>query len=253
MKASVRQPDSNSVPFGDLDQLDAHCRAQTAAVLIEPIQGESGIRCLSPGELRQIREICDRRGLVLIFDEVQTGIGRTGHLFAYQGAGVVPDILASAKGLGNGFPVAACLATEKVAAGMTPGTHGSTFGGNPLAMAIASKVVDIIADKAFLNSVRRQGSRLRIGLEVLVAAYPDVFSEVRGDGLLLGLRCVPPVEIVVATARANGLLSVVAGDNVLRLLPPFNLSDVEAEEGLARLQRVAEALAFRKLAVKESA
>lgn len=246
-------PGFDSVPFGDLDQLDAHCSAQTAAVLIEPIQGESGIRRLSPGELSQIREICDRRGLVLIFDEVQTGIGRTGHLFAYQGAGVVPDIVASAKGLGNGFPVAACLATEKVAAGMTPGTHGSTFGGNPLAMAIASKVVDIIADKAFLNSVRRQGSRLRMGLEVLVGAYPDAFSEVRGEGLLLGLRCVPPVEIVVATARANGLLSVVAGDNVLRLLPPLNLSDVEAEEGLARLQRVAEALAFRKLEVKESA
>lgn len=236
------------VPFGDLAGLDAACRAETAAVLLEPIQGESGIRRLSAQRLKHVRDICDRHGVLLILDEVQTGIGRTGHLFAYQGAGVAPDILATAKGLGNGFPAAACLATEKVAAGMTHGTHGSTFGGNPLAMAIASKVVQIVANEAFLSDVRRKGALLRAGLEVLIAEYPGVFSEVRGDGLLLGVRCMPPVKIVVSAARANGLLSVVAGDNVLRLLPPLIVSDAEIEEGLTRLRRAGRALSLRNIA-----
>jgi acetylornithine/N-succinyldiaminopimelate aminotransferase len=241
------------VSFGDLEGLEAACRVGTAAVLLEPIQGESGIRRLSAQELEKVRDLCDRYGVLLIFDEVQTGLGRTGQFFAYQGAGVVPDILAAAKGLGNGFPVAACLATEQVAAAMTPGMHGSTFGGNPLAMAIASKVVRIVANAAFLSEVRRKSERLRIGLEALIAEYPGVFSELRGDGLLLGLRCVPPVAIAVSAARANGLLSVTAGDNVLRLLPPLIISDSEIEEGLARLRRTGRALSLRDLASASSA
>jgi acetylornithine/N-succinyldiaminopimelate aminotransferase len=236
------------VPFGDLDALEAACDSETAAVLLEPIQGESGVRKLSARELQHVRDICDRHGVLLIFDEVQTGIGRTGQLFAYQSAGVTPDILATAKGLGNGFPVAACLATEKVASGMTYGTHGSTFGGNPLAMAVASKVVQIVADETFLGDVRRKGERLRAGLEALIAEYPGVFAEVRGEGLLLGLRCVPPVEIAVSAARANGLLSVVAGDNVLRLLPPLIISDTQIEEGLTRLRRACQALSLCDIA-----
>jgi acetylornithine/N-succinyldiaminopimelate aminotransferase len=236
------------VPFGDLEALNAACGAETAAVLLEPIQGESGIRRLSARELKRVREICDRHGVLLILDEVQTGVGRTGQLFAYQGARVAPDILATAKGLGNGFPVAACLASEKVATGMTRGTHGSTFGGNPLAMAVATKVVQIVADEVFLSEVRHKGELLRTGLEALVAEYPGVFAEVRGEGLLLGLRCVPPVEIVASAARANGLLSVVAGDNVLRLLPPLIISGSEIEEGMRRLRRAGRALSLRDIA-----
>jgi acetylornithine/N-succinyldiaminopimelate aminotransferase len=238
----------DTVPFGDLDALAKACNATTAAVLLEPIQGESGIRSMGAHDLERVREICDRQGVLLILDEVQTGIGRTGHFFAYQATSVAPDILAAAKGLGNGFPVAACLATEKVAAGMTPGTHGSTFGGNPLAMAVASKVVRLVGNEAFLADVRRKGERLRAGLEALAAEYSEAFAEVRGEGLLLGLRCVPPVAVVATAARANGLLSVVAGDNVLRLLPPLIISDAEIEEGLMRLRQVGRALSSREIA-----
>ncbi|NOV20221.1 aspartate aminotransferase family protein [Ensifer adhaerens] len=235
-------PGFDIVPFGDFRALDAACGPETAAVLIEPIQGESGVRSLAPSDLERIRILCDRRGALLIVDEVQTGIGRTGHLFAYQHSRVVPDLLAAAKGLGNGFPVAACLATERVAASMTPGTHGSTFGGNPLAMAVAQKVVEIVANQAFLDEVRRKGARLLTALSKLVEDYSEVFSEVRGHGMLLGLRCVVPVELAVSAARANGLLCVVAGDNVLRLLPPLTLSDAEIDEGMCLLRKVAKAL-----------
>lgn len=235
-------PGFTVVPFGNLAALAAACDAGAAAVLVEPIQGESGVRRLGADILRQIREICDRTGALLIFDEVQTGVGRVGNLFAYQGTGTMPDILAAAKGLGNGFPVAACLATEKAAAGMTPGTHGSTFGGNPLAMAIASEVVKIVANEAFLSEVRRVAAKLRAALEALSALYPQVFPEVRGEGLLLGLRCGPPVAMVATAARANGLLSVVAAENVLRLLPPLIITDAEVEEAFTRLNRVGNAL-----------
>ncbi|WP_454659179.1 acetylornithine transaminase [Bosea beijingensis] len=235
-------PGFDVVPFGDIDALEEKCGPETAAVLLETVQGESGVRSLSPEQLARIREVCDRSGALLIFDEVQTGVGRTGSLFAYQATGVTPDILAAAKGLANGFPVAACLATEDAAAGMTRGTHGSTFGGNPLGMAIAREVIEIISDDAFLKSVRAKGERLRAGLEMLTVCYPDVFAEVRGGGLLVGLRCVPPAEIVASAARANGLLLVLAGDNVVRLLPPLIISDAELEEGLARLARTCRSL-----------
>lgn len=232
----------DAVPFGDLEALEAACGKDTAAVLIEPIQGESGIRMLGANDLQRIRALCDRHGILLILDEVQTGIGRTGHFFACQALDVAPDLLATAKGLGNGFPVAACLASARVAAAMTPGTHGSTFGGNPLAMAIADKVVEIVADADFLAGVTRKGRRFRAGLEMLVGVHPEIFSEVRGDGLLLGLRCIPQVQRVVDAARANGLLTVTAGDNVMRLLPPLILSDAEISEGLKRLDQTALAL-----------
>lgn len=237
-------PGFDVVPFGDIDALQAACGPETAAILVEPIQGESGVRRVSFEDLKRIRDICDRQGLLFILDEVQTGVGRTGRLFAYQDAGVAPDLLAIAKGLGNGFPVAACLATDTVAASMTLGTHGSTFGGNPLAMTIASKVVEIIARDGFLEDVRDRSSRLISGLDRLVAAYGNVFTEVRGQGFLLGLRCAGPVEMVATVARENGLLTVVAGDNVLRLLPPINLSDPEIDEGLARLAKVGQALSL---------
>lgn len=236
-------PGFDVVPFADLDALTAACNAETAAVLLEPIQGESGVRQLGADTLRRIRHICDRTGALLIFDEVQTGVGRIGHLFAYQAMGTVPDILAVAKGLGNGFPVAACLATEQVAAGMTPGTHGSTFGGNPLAMVIASKVVEIVGSENFLSDVRRKAARLRAGLEALCVQCPGTFLDVRGEGLLLGLRCGPPVAVVATAARANGLLSVVAAENVLRLLPPLIIADAEINDALDRLGRAAQSLA----------
>ena len=230
------------VPFGDIKRLEASCGPETAGILLEPIQGESGVRALSPQTLAAIRALCDRRGLLLIFDEVQTGIGRTGHLFAYQGAEVAPDILASAKGLGNGFPVAACLATEAAAAGMTPGTHGSTFGGNPLAMAVASEVLEIVLEPGFLEQVRVHGKRLRQGLEALATDFPDIFLEVRGEGLLLGLKCGRPVKDVAQAAREHCLLAITAGEDVLRILPPLNITLADIEEGLVRLRNTARAL-----------
>ena len=237
-----RTPGFLTVPFGNLQVLEAAVDQGAAAVLIEPIQGESGVRALSHDALARIRRICNRHGLLLIYDEVQTGVGRTGHFYAYQEAGVAPDILATAKGLGNGFPVAAVLATEKAAAGMTPGTHGSTFGGNPLAMAVANAVVDEILSPGFLEQVRQRAARLRAGLDALVERRPEVFAEVRGEGLLLGLKCRRPVAQVTRAAREACLLTVGAGDDVLRLLPPLTLQDEEIEEGIARLDRTAEIL-----------
>ncbi|MDF0490096.1 aspartate aminotransferase family protein [Sphingomonas sp. H39-1-10] len=232
----------DQVPFGDLDALAAACGPETAGVLIEPVQGESGVRTLAEGALARIRALCDRHGLLLVLDEVQTGIGRTGHLFAYQASGVTPDILASAKGLGNGFPVAACLATEAAAAGMTPGTHGSTFGGNPLAMAVASEVLDIMLEPGFIETVRRTGEQLRIKLDDLAASYPELFECARGEGLLLGLKCRRPVREVMMAVRDQGVLSVVAGDDVLRILPPLTLSIPDAKELVVRLHAAALAL-----------
>jgi acetylornithine/N-succinyldiaminopimelate aminotransferase len=211
--------------------------------LIEPIQGESGVRALAAHVLADMRSVCDRHGILLLVDEVQTGVGRTGHLFAYQGMGIEPDILASAKGLGNGFPVAACLATEAAASGMTPGTHGSTFGGNPLAMVVASEVLDIVLFPGFLERVRSQGELLAKGLEALTAGFPDIFKAVRGEGLLLGLKCKQPVRDVARAVREEGLLTVVAGEDVLRILPPLNISIDEIDEGLARLRSAAHSLA----------
>jgi acetylornithine/N-succinyldiaminopimelate aminotransferase len=232
----------DQVPFGDLDALEAAIGPETAGVLIEPVQGESGVRSLPEGALAHMRALCDRHGLLLVLDEVQTGVGRAGHLFAYQASGIAPDILASAKGLGNGFPVAACLATEAAAAGMTPGTHGSTFGGNPLAMVVASEVLDIMLEPGFLDSVRGTGEHLRARIEAFVAEHPELFEDARGEGLLLGLKCRRPVRDVLQALRVEGVLSVAAGNDVLRLLPPLTLSIPEADELVERLRRAAFAL-----------
>ena len=181
------------VPLGDLKAVEAAIGPETAAIMVEPIQGEGGIRLVAGQFLRELRALCDKHGLLLIFDEVQTGIGRTGRLFAYEWSGVKPDIMTLAKGIGGGFPLGACLATEEAAKGMTPGTHGSTFGGNPLAMAVGKAVVDIVAEPEFLEGVRKKGLYLKQRLASVIDAHPDVVAEVRGEGLLVGVRCIKPV------------------------------------------------------------
>jgi acetylornithine/N-succinyldiaminopimelate aminotransferase len=212
---------------------------ETAAILIEPIQGEGGVRAPSPHFLRALRELCDEHGLLLLFDEVQTGVGRTGHLFAHQKVGVTPDVMGVAKGLGGGFPVGACLATAEAAKGMTAGTHGSTFGGNPLAMAIGNAVLDVILAPGFLESVRDKALLFKQRLAEVKDRHPAVFAELRGDGLLIGLRAIVPAGELVDAMRAEKLLSVAAGDNVVRLLPPLIASEEEIGEAVSRLDRAA--------------
>lgn len=225
------------VEFGDHDGLKAAIGPETAAIMIEPIQGEGGVRTVPPQCLKGLRELCDASGLLLILDEVQTGVGRTGKLFAHEWAGIVPDVMAVAKGLGGGFPVGAILATAKAAQGMTPGTHGSTFGGNPLAMAVAREVLDIVTDDGFLEAVQIKALRLKQGLAGLKDQYSGLVDEVRGHGLLTGLRLKAPVTPldVVKAAMAEKLLLVGAGDNTVRVLPPLIVSDSEIADGLSRL------------------
>lgn len=232
----------DQVEVGDLKAVEAKIGPETAAILIEPIQGEGGIRLVPGHFLRALRELCDRHGLLLIFDEVQTGIGRTGRLFAYEWSGVTPDIMTAAKGLGGGFPVGACLATAEAAKGMTAGTHGSTFGGNPLAMAVGQAVLDVLLADGFLDDVRRKGLYLKQRLASVVDAHPDLVDEVRGEGLLVGVRCKVPVAEVNAAMRAEDLLGVGAGENVIRLLPPLNVSDAELDEGVRRFDAALAAL-----------
>jgi len=228
-----------NLPFGDHAALTAAINDKTAAILIEPIQGEGGIRPVPDQCLKGLREVCDRNGILLILDEVQCGMGRTGKLFAHEWAGITPDIMMVAKGIGGGFPLGAVLATEDAASGMTAGTHGSTYGGNPLACAVGARVMEIMTDHAFLPEVNRKAGLLRQGLESLVASHPGVFEAVRGSGLMLGLKCVAPNTDVVAAGYGEHLLSVPAGDNVVRLLPPLNLTDGDIAEALARLDRAA--------------
>ncbi|MBC7157841.1 MAG: aspartate aminotransferase family protein [Rhodobacteraceae bacterium] len=232
-------PGFTHLPWADHDAARAAITPRTAAVLVEPIQGEGGIRVLPDTCLRGLRERCDETGALLILDEVQCGMGRTGRLFAHEWAGVTPDIMMVAKGIGGGFPLGAVLATERAAAGMTAGTHGSTYGGNPLACAVGAAVMAIVADPGFLAEVNRKAALLRQKLEGLVAAHPQVFEEVRGQGLMLGLRCrVPPAD-VVAAGYAEHLLTVPAADNVVRLLPALNIPDADLSEAVARLDRAA--------------
>ncbi len=231
------------VPFGDHAALEAAIGPHTAAIVIEPVQGEGGIRPVPAQCLRGLRELCDRHGILLVFDEIQCGYGRTGRLFAHEWAGVTPDILAAAKGIGGGFPLGACLATERAASGMVAGTHGSTNGGNPLAMAVGEAVLGMIREEGFLDRVRAASGRLRQRLEGVAAAHPSVLAWVRGEGLMLGLRCVAPNTAVVAAARDHGLLLVGAGDNVARVLPPLIVSDAEIDEGAARLDAACAAVA----------
>jgi acetylornithine/N-succinyldiaminopimelate aminotransferase len=224
----------DQVPLGDLKAVDLSIRPDTAAIMIEPIQGEGGIRLVSSQFLRDLRARCDKHGLLLIFDEVQTGVGRTGKLFAHEWSGVKPDIMTAAKGLGGGFPLGACLATAEAAKGMTPGTHGSTFGGNPLAAAVGKALVDVISDPDFLDHVRRMGLYLKQRLASVTDSHPDLVAEVRGEGLLIGVRCIVPVSDVVAAMRDHDLLGVGAGENVLRFLPPLIVTEADIDEAMTR-------------------
>ncbi len=221
------------------DAIRAAITDQTCAVMIEPIQGEGGIRVVPDQCLKGLRDLCDATGTLLIFDEVQCGMGRTGRLFAHEWSGVTPDIMMVAKGIGGGFPLGAVLATERAALGMTAGSHGSTYGGNPLGCAVGAKVTEIISAPAFLADVARKGALFRQGLESLVARHPQVFEGVRGEGLMLGLKCKPAPADVVKAGYAAGVLTVAAADNVLRLLPALNIPDADIAEALTRLDQAA--------------
>lgn len=235
-----KAPGFDQVPFGDLDAVKAAITDATAGILVEPVQGEGGIRPIPVEMLKALRAICDEHGLLLILDEVQCGVGRTGKLFAHEWAGITPDLMAVAKGIGGGFPLGACLATEEAAYGMKPGTHGSTYGGNPLAMAVGNAVLDVVLAEGFLDHVRDVALVFRQGLASLSDRYPDVIEEVRGEGLMLGMKAkVPNTELLMAM-RDEHLLGVPAGDNVIRLLPPLTVSAAEAREGIARIERAAE-------------
>jgi acetylornithine/N-succinyldiaminopimelate aminotransferase len=227
------------VAFGNLNELRAAIGPESAAVLVEPVQGEGGMRAASPEYLRALRQVCDEYGLLLFFDEVQCGMGRTGKLFAHEWAGVTPDIMATAKALGGGFPVSACLATERAAVGMTQGTHGSTFGGNPLAMAVGNAVLDVMLAPGFLEKVQLSAERLREELARLAKRHPSIVEEVRGKGLMIGLKLGVSNAEMQARLREQGLLTVTAGDNVLRILPPLIIGDAEIAEAMAILERVA--------------
>jgi acetylornithine/N-succinyldiaminopimelate aminotransferase len=227
----------DQVPFADLEATKRAIGQETAAILIEPIMGEGGVRVVPPEFLRALRRLCDDDGLLLVFDEVQTGVGRTGQLFAYQQSGVSPDIMALAKALGGGFPLGACLATAEAAKGMVAGTHGSTFGGNPLAMAAAGALLDVVLADGFLERVRHTSLILKQKLAEIRDRYPAVIAEVRGEGLLVGLRAVVPSAQLVDALRAEKMITVAAGDNVVRLLPPLIVSEDEVADAVRRIDR----------------
>ena len=235
-------PGFRQLPWGDMAALKAAISDQTCAVMVEPIQGEGGIRPMSDADLKRLRELCDETGALLIFDEVQCGVARTGRLFAHEWAGVTPDIMMVAKGIGGGFPLGAVLATEQAAAGMVAGTHGSTYGGNPLACAVGARVMEIVTDPAFLAEVNRKAGLLRQKLEGLVDAHPEIFEGVRGQGLMLGLKCKAAPADIVQAGYDQHILTVPAADNALRLLPPLTITDEEIAEAVTRLDAAAMAL-----------
>jgi acetylornithine/N-succinyldiaminopimelate aminotransferase len=241
------------MPFADLAATKRAVGPQTAAILIEPIMGEGGVRVVPPEFLRALRQLCDEHGLLLLFDEVQTGMGRTGELFAYQRYGVEPDVMALAKALGGGFPLGACLTTGEAGKGMTIGTHGSTFGGNPLAMAAANAVLDVMLADGFLDRVRRSALLLKQKLAEIKDRYPALIAEVRGEGLLVGLRLVVPSGDLVKELREQKLIAVAAGDNVVRLLPPLTVTDDELSEGVRRIDRACACLSQAQKQTAEGA
>ena len=232
----------DQVAFDDIDAAEKLIGPETAAILLEPVQGEGGIRPFPNASLRRLRELCDKHGLLLIFDEVQCGIGRTGKLYAYEWTGVAPDLMAIAKGIGGGFPVGACLATEEAASAMTAGVHGTTFGGNPLAMAVGNAVLDVVLEEGFLDEVSRKALLMKQGLAAIADEFPDVIAEIRGTGLMLGLRCTMPNTKVNMALREQKMLAVPAGDNVIRLLPPLTTTDADIQEALARIRAGAASL-----------
>ena len=232
----------DQVPLGDLDAVKRAIGPHTAGILVEPVQGEGGVRTAPLSFYKALRQLCDEHGLLLIFDEVQTGMGRTGDLFAYRWVGVEPDVMSLAKALGGGFPIGACLATADAAAGMTPGSHGSTFGGNPLSFAAANAVLDVMLAPGFFDHARRMSLLLKQKLGAVIDRHKDVISEVRGEGLLIGIKAVVPSTDLVAALRDQKLLTVGAGDNVVRFLPPLIVSEAEVEEAVQRLDRACAAL-----------
>jgi acetylornithine/N-succinyldiaminopimelate aminotransferase len=232
-------PGFTVVEFDDLEAAEAAVDENTAGFLVEPVQGEGGIRPASAEFMRGLRRICDDRDLMLVLDEVQCGVARTGKLYAYEHYGIEPDILASAKGIGGGFPMGACLATEKAAAGMVVGTHGSTYGGNPLAMAAGQAVLDVVAEPEFLERVTRMGERLRGALEQMIPNHDHLFESVRGLGLMLGVRMKTDSRAFVGHLREHGLLTVAAGDNVMRVLPPLIIEEEHITEFVERLSEAA--------------
>jgi acetylornithine/N-succinyldiaminopimelate aminotransferase len=231
------------VPFGDLAAAEAAIGPQTAGILVEPVQGEGGVNVGSAEFLQGLRALCDRHGLLLVLDEVQSGTGRTGRLFAHEWAGITPDLMAIAKGIGGGFPLGGLLATEDAAKGMTAGTHGSTFGGNPLAMAVGSAVLDTVLEPGFLEAVRQKSLRLKQALAAVQDRHPRHVAEVRGQGLLTGVKLNVPVADVVKAAIAEKLLVAGASGNVVRMLPPLNVADEEISEGVERLSRALDRVA----------
>jgi acetylornithine/N-succinyldiaminopimelate aminotransferase len=232
----------DQVQLGDLDAVKKALGPNTAGILIEPVQGEGGVRAAPHAFFKALRQLCDDSGLLLIFDEVQTGMGRTGELFAHRRIGVTPDVMSLAKALGGGFPIGACLATADAAAGMTPGSHGSTFGGNPLAVASANAVLDVMLKPGFLEHVQQMSLLMKQKLASVVDRHPGVLSEVRGEGLLIGVKAVVPSGDLVSALRDQRLLTVGAGDNVVRFLPPLIVEPAEIEDSIERLERACVAL-----------
>jgi len=238
----------DQVPHGDLEAVKKAIGPHTAGVLIEPIQGEGGVRSAPNAFFKALRQLCDEHGLLLVFDEVQTGMGRTGELFAYKRLGVTPDVMSLAKALGGGFPIGAVLATAEAASGMVPGSHGSTFGGNPLAVAAANAVLDVMLKPGFFEHAQRMSLLLKQKLASVVDRYPGVLADVRGEGLLIGLKAVVPSGDLVIALRDQKLLTVGAGDNVVRFLPPLIVTEAEIEESVQRLDRACVALSGSKRA-----
>ena len=233
----------DQVPFGDLEAVKKVIGPQTGAILVEPIQGEGGVRVPPSSFLRGLRALCDQHGLLLIFDEIQTGFARTGDLFVYQRIGVTPDVMTIAKALGGGFPVGACLATSEAGKGMTAGTHGSTFGGNPLAMAVGNAVLDLMLEPDFVEHVRKVSLKLKQRLAEIRDRYGSIVAEVRGEGLLMGLRMVQPASEMVDELRNEKMITVAAGDNVVRLLPPLIINEAEIQDAVERIDRACAKLA----------
>ncbi len=238
------------VPFNNLNALRNAIGPETAGIVAEPIQGEGGIRSAAPDFLPGLRAACDEFGILLGLDEIQTGMGRTGKLFAHQWSGITPDVMSLAKGLGGGFPIGAVVATEAVARNMRPGTHGTTFGGNPLAASAGNAVLDVILAPGFLDGVAARAAALRRDLEALAADYPSIIEEVRGRGLLLGLKLTVPNTSMQAACLDEGLLTVAAGDNVLRLAPPLIVTPEDCAEAVAKLRRAVSVLAEPKVAAQ---
>lgn len=232
-------PGFHQVPWGDMEAAKAAVSDKTAAILVEPVQGEGGINVMPDADMKALRQLCDETGTLLVLDEIQCGMGRTGRLFAHEWCGVTPDVMLVAKGIGGGFPLGAVLATEEAASGMVAGTHGSTYGGNPLGCAVGLAVVGAITAEGFLSEVQRKSALLRQKLEGLVAENPEVYESVRGSGFMLGIKCKASNTDVLTAAYAEELITVPAADNVIRLLPALTLSEDEIAEAITRLDKTA--------------